>query len=100
MKKISFKLKLSAILLFFLFCFSGSISAQISDNPSFQQQSVESATEDGNPGDPYCDPLCTCMNDANHTPCPIDNGLLFLLAIGVVYGIKKVKDAKAVKKIA
>ena len=38
------------------------------------------------PGDGGCDPL--------DPTCPIDGGLTALLAIGVVYGIKKVKDSR------
>ena len=38
------------------------------------------------PGDPYCDPL--------DPGCPIDGGLTALLAIGVGYGIKKVREAR------
>lgn len=37
------------------------------------------------PGDPGCDPL--------DPACPIDGGLSILLAAGVGYGIKKVRDA-------
>ena len=42
--------------------------------------------------DPYCDPLCNCRSDGS--VCPIDGGLTALLAIGVIYGIKKYKDTK------
>ncbi|MEP6949788.1 MAG: hypothetical protein ABI863_10960 [Ginsengibacter sp.] len=37
-------------------------------------------------GDPGCDPL--------DPACPIDGGLSFLLAAGVGYGVKKVRDAR------
>ena len=36
------------------------------------------------PGDPGCDPLCNCRADGSY--CPIDSGLVWLLAIGVLYG--------------
>lgn len=36
-----------------------------------------------NPSDPACDPLDPL--------CPIDGGIWFLLAVGIAYGIKKVK---------
>ncbi len=47
------------------------------------------AQAQGNPG---CDPSCNCR--ADQSICPIDGGLSFLLAIGVGYGIKKVRDAR------
>ena len=37
------------------------------------------------PGDPGCDPLDPL--------CPIDGGLSLLLALGVGYGIKKVRNS-------
>ena len=43
-------------------------------------------------GDPGCDPQCNCRADMSI--CPIDGGLSFLLALGVGYGIKKVRDAR------
>jgi hypothetical protein len=43
-------------------------------------------------GDPGCDPLCNCRADGTY--CPIDGGLGFLLAAGIGYGIKRVKDSK------
>lgn len=43
-------------------------------------------------GDPGCDPDCNCKADG--TPCPIDGGLGVLLATGVFYGIKKVRDTR------
>lgn len=94
MKKIPFKLNLSAILLFFLFFLSGSIYAQVSDNPSFQQQTIQSNAEEGDPGDPYCDPLCNCRKDGSI--CPIDSNLYILLFFGILYGIKKVRDQKKI----
>lgn len=39
----------------------------------------------GGPGDPCNDP---------HLYCPIDGGLIPLLALGVGYGIKKVREAR------
>ncbi len=46
----------------------------------------------GQGGNPGCDPDCNCR--ADQSICPIDNGLLILMFIGVAYGIKKYKDAK------
>jgi hypothetical protein len=46
----------------------------------------------GGGGDPACDPRCNCRADGSI--CPIDSNLYILLAIGVVYGIKKAKDAR------
>jgi hypothetical protein len=43
-------------------------------------------------GDPGCDPLCNCR--ADQSICPIDNGVWVLLIIGVLYGIKKIRDAR------
>ena len=43
-------------------------------------------------GDPGCDPSCNCLPDG--TVCPIDDGLYALLAVGIGYGIIKVRNAK------
>lgn len=32
-------------------------------------------------------------------PCPIDGGLSFLIAAGVVYGVKKVRDSRKKKQV-
>lgn len=40
----------------------------------------------GDPGNPGCDP--------DDPGCPIDGGLTALLAVGAIYGIKKVKDSR------
>ena len=40
---------------------------------------------------PGCDPAGFYPDN---TPCPIDGGLLVLLFLGAVYGIKKVMDAR------
>jgi hypothetical protein len=40
----------------------------------------------GGPADPSCDPL--------DPACPIDGGLSILLAAGVGYGVKKIRDAR------
>jgi len=54
-------------------------------------------------GDPGCDPFgYRCVAYDNSTPpvcisyvlCPIDNGLILLLAIGVLYGIIKYRVQK------
>jgi hypothetical protein len=41
------------------------------------------------PSDPWCNPYGLYPDG---TPCPIDSKLYILLAFGVLYGIKKVKD--------
>ena len=46
----------------------------------------------GGGGDPACDPKCNCRADGSY--CPIDSNLYILLAIGVLFGIKKVTDSK------
>ena len=46
----------------------------------------------GGSGDPACDPLDNTDDYGN--VCPIDSNVYILLAIGVVYGIKKVKERK------
>jgi hypothetical protein len=46
-------------------------------------------------GDPGCDPDNMRCGDPNCTFrvwCPIDKGLVILLVIGGIYGIKKVQD--------
>jgi hypothetical protein len=43
-------------------------------------------------GEPGCDPGCSCRLD--HSFCPIDNGVWVLLSIGILYGIKKIRDAR------
>jgi hypothetical protein len=48
-------------------------------------------------GDPGCDPLCNCRADGS--VCPIDGGLGFLLAAGIGYGIKRVKNSKKKESI-
>ncbi len=45
-----------------------------------------------NAQEPGCDPLCNCRQDGSI--CPIDGGLSALIAVGVGYGIKKVRDAR------
>ncbi len=52
--------------------------------------------------DPGCDPACNCRvnpDDPDGPPiiCPIDSGLYALLAIGIGYGIIKVRNAKRVE---
>lgn len=89
---------------FFILIFIGSFflfigNATIVSAQPFQQQSElfqqnQLSSEADGPPDPYCDPLCNCRKDG--TICPIDNGLLALLAAGVIYGIKKVKDGQRV----
>lgn len=42
--------------------------------------------------EPGCDPICNCRADGSI--CPIDNGVYALLAIGIGYGLVKVRNAK------
>lgn len=42
-------------------------------------------------GDPACDPQCNCRPDKSI--CPIDSYVYLLLGVGILYGIKKVKDS-------
>ncbi len=42
-------------------------------------------------GDPGCDPLCNCRADGSI--CPIDNGLVLLLATGIGYGLLKFRSS-------
>lgn len=41
--------------------------------------------------EPGCDPLCNCR--ADNSICPIDNEVWLLLGFGVLYGIKKIRNA-------
>jgi hypothetical protein len=61
---------------------SQDISAQLPE--PFQQQSPTQQTDDF--------PIDPCVNP--DLPCPIDNYLYILLGIGVLYGIKKMRDQK------
>ena len=72
MKKTRYCVRTAAILIFTLLCTPVLIYAQ--------------------GGDPGCDPSCNCRED--HSICPIDNGVWVLLFIGVLYGIKKIRDAR------
>lgn len=84
----------------FLVCSFSQIVAQTNSVPEAFQNAPMSTTVDGtggDPGDPYCDPLCNCRKDGSI--CPIDSGVYFLLAIGAIYGIKKVKDTKLVREV-
>lgn len=48
-----------------------------------------------NPG--QCDPdipFCDCPFNANIPPCPVDGGVIALLAAGVGLGIKRMRDVK------
>lgn len=49
------------------------------------------AQSGSDPSDPWCSPFGT---RADGTPCPIDSYLYLLLGIGILYGIKKVKESR------
>ncbi len=57
-----------------------------------QEQQVN-AEMGSNPGDPYCDPLCNCRKDGS--VCPIDNGLVVLLAAGALFGVVQIRRSRA-----
>jgi hypothetical protein len=44
--------------------------------------------------DPGCDPVTCTRADGSY--CPIDSNLYLLLAAGVLYGLKKVRDQKKI----
>jgi hypothetical protein len=47
------------------------------------------------PGDPGCNPYGYRRDEnGNWVLCPIDDGVYALLGIGVLYGIKKIKDSR------
>ena len=50
---------------------------------------------DGDIGNPGCNPYGYRRDENGHwVICPIDDGVYALLGIGVLYGIKKVKDSR------
>lgn len=65
------------------------------ENSTVFQQAEEDLGDPGSPGDPVnpgCDPL-----DNTNKPgevCPIDNGLLILLAGGAIFGIIQIKRSR------
>jgi hypothetical protein len=75
------KLKAAVILPFFIFFMI-----------FFPTFAIAGLDPPGGTGDPACDPQCNCRPDGSI--CPIDSNLYILLAIGLVYGIKKVKDSR------
>jgi len=48
----------------------------------------------GGPPNPNCNP------DVPLELCPIDSGLIALIAIGIAYGIKKIRDQKKVESVS
>lgn len=44
--------------------------------------------------DPGCDPVTCTRADGSY--CPIDNNVYLLLAVGVFYGFKKIRERKKV----
>jgi hypothetical protein len=82
-------------LILFLLCSSISSEAQtqpFEQGQVFQQQEMATALS-GDPGDPYCDPLCNCRKDGSI--CPIDDGLVALLAAGALFGIVQIRRSRA-----
>jgi len=54
-----------------------------------------SLADPGDPGDPGCNPYGYRRDEnGNWVLCPIDDGVYVLLGIGVLYGIKKVKNSR------
>ena len=97
MKK-SLQCILSSFFSLLLLCASHSIKAQtqpFEQSQVFQQEQMSTAldAEDGDPVDPYCDPLCNCR--ADKSICPIDDGVYVLLAAGAVFGIVQIKRSRA-----
>ena len=94
MKKLFLKI-LCPFCVLFILCISNNLEAQsrpFEQGEVFQQQQTTSALAD-DPGDPYCDPLCNCRKDGSI--CPIDNGLVALLAAGAVFGIVQIRRSRA-----
>jgi hypothetical protein len=77
MKKSSWPFVYLALLLFIFLLLPGLIHAQGPGDPG--------------PGDPGCDP---------DVICPIDSGLISLIAVGVGYGIKKLIDHRKVEPVS
>ncbi len=46
------------------------------------------------PQDPDVFPACGCPNDNENPACPMDGGVVALLAGGVGYGIKRARDTR------
>ena len=44
--------------------------------------------------DPGCDPDCNCHISPPHTPCPIDGGVVILIALAVGYGFIKYSKSR------
>lgn len=56
---------------------------------------ISSYSRDPDPcNDPFELPACGCPGDSQNPACPIDGGVVALLAAGVGYGIKRAKDTK------
>lgn len=72
MKRSYFPFFCFVILVFVFLCLPGLLHAQ-----------------PGDPGGGAPDPGCGPDYD-----CPIDSGLITLIAIGIVYGVKKIRDQK------
>lgn len=54
-------------------------------------------SDPGNPCDqtnPDLPPPCGCPGDNENPACPIDGGVVALLAAGVGYGIKRARDSR------
>ncbi len=79
MKKSYWPFVYLALLLFIFLLLPGLIHAQGPSDPA------------GGGPDPGCDP---------DVICPIDSGLITLIAVGVAYGIKKIRDQKKVESVS
>lgn len=61
----------------------------------FSSSFAQDISYDADPPPTGCDPIYNTRADG--TICPIDDGLYFLLFVGLGYGIKKYRDASKVK---
>lgn len=96
-------MKILKIFFVFLFLqFSLNTAMAQFDEPTeyvpFEGPMESEPASNGGPGNPDCDPLgpvdCSCEWHKNNIPecIPIDGGVVALLAAGVGYGIKRVRD--------
>jgi hypothetical protein len=88
---------LSSFFSLLFLCASNSAQTQpFEQSQVFQQEQMSTALDDDGdvkPVDPYCDPQCTCRADGSI--CPIDDGLVALLAAGAVFGIVQIRRSRA-----
>lgn len=94
MKKPYRSLTYLVLLLFIFLLLTDLIHAQPSGDPSAQgvgDRAAQAPGDPSGPGDPGCGP---------DYPCPLDSGLITLIAVGVGYGIKKIRSQKEVESVS